>query len=116
MRIWKKRAVRSRWCRISSPSGSAATTIRSCSARSSFCSDRLQRLGELRTYAQALFSDRAHLSWGRAPLSGMEYLRLQLLKTLNALSARLLTIEAARSHHAAAESRPALRADRALSA
>ena len=75
-----------------------------------------QRLAELRAYAQALFSEQAHLSWGRAPLAGTEYLRLQILKTLNTLSARLMTIEAARSHHAAAASRPALSADRALTA
>jgi hypothetical protein len=88
--------------------GSAARSL----ADSLFC----QRLAELRTYAQALFSESAHLSWGRAPLSGTEYLRLQLLKALNALNARLLTIEAARSHHAAAASRPALRAGHSLSA
>jgi len=73
-----------------------------------------QRLFELRIYAQAFFSSQAHLSWGRAPLTGAEYLRLQLLKTLNALSARLLTIEEARLHYAAAEARPALTAERAL--
>jgi len=72
-----------------------------------------QRLFELRTYAQALFSEQAHVSWGRAPLTGAEYLRLQLLKTLNALTTRLQTIEAARSHYAAAEARPALTAERA---
>ena len=73
-----------------------------------------QRVVELRTYAQALYSEHAHLRWGRAPLAGTEYLRLQLLKTLNALSARLLTIEEARLHYAAAEARPALMAERAL--
>ena len=73
-----------------------------------------QRLFELRTYAQALFSAEGHLSWGRAPLAGTEYLRLQLLKALNALNARLLTIEAARLHYAAAEARPSRSADRAL--
>ena len=88
--------------------GSAARSL----ADSLFC----QRLVELRTYAQALYSEHAHLRWGRAPLAGTEYLRLQLLKTLNALNARLLTIEAARSHHAAAQAQPALRADRALTA
>ena len=48
-----------------------------------------QKLVDLRVAARAFYSERDHLSCGRPPLSGLEYLRLQILKDLNALDGRI---------------------------
>jgi hypothetical protein len=62
------------------------------------CGDSLvqYRLHELQRYAHA-FSSRGHESWSVPPLSGADYLRLQIIKTLNALHARLRTIAEVRA-------------------
>ena len=48
-----------------------------------------QKLVDLRVAARAFYSEREHLRCGRPPLSGREYLRLQILKDLNALDGRI---------------------------
>ena len=52
-------------------------------------------LEDLKTFASALFSDE-HTSWEKGSLTGHEYLRLQILKTLNVLNTRLQSIHAMR--------------------
>jgi len=48
-----------------------------------------QKLAELRGFAHALYSDKDQQRWSRASLTGGEFLRLQMLKSLNALDARI---------------------------
>ena len=59
-----------------------------------------QKLGELRTFARALYSDSEHRRWGRSPLTGSQHLRLQILKTLNELGARIRALYKIRSNRA----------------
>jgi hypothetical protein len=78
-----------------------------------------QKLADLRMAARAFYSERDHLRCGRPPLSGLEYLRLQILKDLNALDGRIRrlykirltsTAEHVLSPSHARPARPALRA------
>jgi len=55
-----------------------------------------QKLAELRTLARALYSDAYH-AWARSPLTGSDYLRLQMFKAFNALENRLDTLQEIRS-------------------
>jgi hypothetical protein len=63
-----------------------------------------QGLLELWSYLTALFSANGPEMWSRPPLSGAEYLRLQVFKTLNRLDARLRTIQSMRSSDSDAQS------------
>ena len=59
-------------------------------------------LYDLCAFARALYSDEAHLRWATAELSGVESLRAQMLKTLNALGTRLAVLQARRMSQSAA--------------
>lgn len=56
-----------------------------------------QKLAELRGFTQALYSDKDQQRWSRASLTGGDFLRLQVLKSLNALDARIRTLFKIRS-------------------
>src|SRR5262245_36701372 len=42
-------------------------------------------LDDIGNFAQALYSEERHAAWARGDLTGVEYLRVQVLKTLNTL-------------------------------
>ena len=48
-----------------------------------------QKLAELRGFVHALYADKDQQRWSRASLTDGEFLRLQILKSLNALDARI---------------------------
>ena len=60
-------------------------------------------LDDLKSFAKALFSDEEHASWAKGDLTGVEYLRVQLLKTLNALTTRLTVLRCRREDETLAE-------------
>jgi hypothetical protein len=53
-------------------------------------------VGAIEDYCRQLYSPTAHLRWARARTSGADYLRLQILRELDAFHARLGEIEALR--------------------
>ena len=55
------------------------------------------RLGAVETQAAALYSEDAHQKWGRKSMSGADYLRLQILISLEALNTRLFHLETLRN-------------------
>jgi len=55
-----------------------------------------QHIGAIEDYSQELYSVAGHLKWARGHTSGADYLRLQILRELDAFNARLSAIEAAR--------------------
>lgn len=57
-----------------------------------------ERLGTVEDYASALFSDDQHQGWARHQMSGIDFLRQYILRELDALLARLQTIEAGREN------------------
>ena len=67
--------------------------------------DRICRrhIGVIEDYAGHLYSDRAHLDWARGQTSGADYLRLQILRELDGLRARLDEIASLRDAHAQAQ-------------
>ena len=92
-------------------SGSIARLLSDCLCQ--------QKLLGLRISAQALYSERDHLSWSRPPLSGIDYLRLRILKDLNELEGRIRRLYKIRiasiaentlAPHDERRARPALRA------
>jgi hypothetical protein len=60
-------------------------------------------LDDIRTFAHALFSDEEHACWAKGDLTGVEYLRVQVLKTLNQLSTRLTVLRSRRESDSLAE-------------
>ena len=59
-----------------------------------------ERLRTVRSQAEDLFSREGHLKWARKNMSGADYLRLQMLISLEALNTRLFFIDTVR-HRAA---------------
>ena len=55
-----------------------------------------ERLSAVRTQAEELFSREGHLKWARKNMSGADYLRLQMLISLEALNTRLFFIDTVR--------------------
>jgi hypothetical protein len=58
------------------------------------CRDSLR---VVRAQAAELFSRERHLKWGRKDMTGADYLRLQMLVTLEALNTRLFCIQTLRN-------------------
>jgi hypothetical protein len=52
--------------------------------------------GTIEDYASSLFSDSGHEQWARNQISGADYLRLLILRELDALCVRLAALQAAR--------------------
>ena len=79
-----------------------------CQAAASAVSDRQCRrhVGVIEDYAGQLYSERAHLAWARGHTSGADYLRLQILRELDGLRARLDEIASLRDAHARARLDP----------
>ena len=73
-----------------------------CQAAADAVVDRTCRrhIGVIVDYAGHLYSERAHLDWARARTSGADYLRLQILRELDGLRARLDEIASLRDAHA----------------
>jgi hypothetical protein len=44
-------------------------------------------------YARALFSERAHRKWDRGSITGADFLRLEIVRTLHCLNRRLCALE-----------------------
>jgi hypothetical protein len=61
-----------------------------------------ERLRAVRSHAAELYSREGHLKWGRAGMTGADYLRLQILIALEAVNTRLFFIETLRNRAAAA--------------
>lgn len=57
------------------------------------CAEQLRSVAE---YASDLFSEQAHKKWDRSNVSGADFLRLEIVRTLHSFSRRLSEIEAAR--------------------
>jgi hypothetical protein len=55
-----------------------------------------ERLRTVRTQAEDLFSREGHHKWARKNMSGADYLRLQMLISLEALNTRLFFIDTIR--------------------
>ena len=60
-------------------------------------------MDDVASFAQALYSDDEHMGWARGDLTGVEHLRVQVLKTLNALSTRLTLLKSRRESQSIAE-------------
>ena len=73
-----------------------------CSAASAALDDAecRERLRTVRSQAEDLFSREGHRKWARKNMSGADYLRLQMLISLEALNTRLFFIDTVR-HRAA---------------
>ena len=56
----------------------------------------LEQIETIARHGADLFSDRAHRKWGRGNSSGADFLRLEIIRALHALNARLSAIEAQR--------------------
>lgn len=56
-----------------------------------------ERLRAVEAQAADLYSEDAHHKWGRRNMSGSDYLRLQVLISLEALNTRLFALETLRS-------------------
>ena len=55
-----------------------------------------ERLRTVKTQAEDLFSREGHVKWSRKNMTGADYLRLQMLISLEALNTRLYFIDAIR--------------------
>lgn len=55
-----------------------------------------ERLGAIEDYGCELYSDGGHQKWLRGQLSGTDYLRLKILRELNAFNERLSCLEVMR--------------------
>jgi hypothetical protein len=58
-----------------------------------YCREKLRLVGE---YAAEMFSHNEHAKWGRDSVSGIEFLRQQVLNALELFASRLYSIEALR--------------------
>jgi len=69
-----------------------------CRAAADATGDRECRkhIGAIEDYCQELYSAAEHLKWAHGHTSGADYLRLQILRELDAFNDRLSVIEAAR--------------------
>jgi len=56
-----------------------------------------RHIGVIEDYAGQLYSERAHLAWAHGRTSGTDYLRLQILRELDGLRARLDEVESLRA-------------------
>jgi hypothetical protein len=54
-------------------------------------------LSAIDDYGADLFSESGHLKWSRTQMSGTDFLRLQILRELDAFHARLFQLEVARN-------------------
>ena len=63
-------------------------------------------------YGADLFSESGHLKWARTEMSGAYFLRLQILRELDAFHARLLELQLEATRHAVAGLADSLRAGR----
>src|SRR5216117_1718305 len=75
-------------------------------------SDCRRRLSAVDGYAADLFSESGHLKWARAEMPGAHFLRLQILRKLDAFHARLLQLQFERTRNAAARLAANMRPDR----
>ena len=69
-------------------------------------------LSAIEGYSAQLFSESAHLKWARTEMSGAHFLRLQILRELDAFHMRLLQLQLEATQDAAATLAADLRADR----
>ena len=78
---------------------SRATVERLCRTASAALADDecRERLRAVAAQAMQLFSRDGYLKWARKNMSGAEYLRLQILISLEALNTRLFLIETERN-------------------
>jgi len=76
-----------------------------CKAGKAALSDLVwqDHLDDISNFAQALYSDEEHIGWARGDLTGVEYLRVQVLKTLNALGTRLTVLRSRRESQSLGE-------------
>jgi hypothetical protein len=58
-------------------------------------------LSAVEGYGAQLFSESAHLKWARTEMSGAHFLRLQILRELDALHMRLLQLQLEATRYAA---------------
>ena len=65
-------------------------------------SDCKRLLSAVDGYAADLFSESGHLKWARAEMPGAHFLRLQILRELDAFHARLLQLQFETTRNAAA--------------
>jgi hypothetical protein len=65
-----------------------------------YCRDKLRITAE---YAAELLSQRDHAKWGRDSITGVEFLRQQVLNALELYASRLYSLEALRASQAAKE-------------
>jgi len=65
-------------------------------------------LSAIEGYGAQLFSESGHLKWAQTPISGADFLRLKILRELDAFHARLLQLqfEATRNEAARLAARP----------
>ena len=75
-------------------------------------SDCKRLLSAVDGYAADLFSESGHLKWARAEMRGAHFLRLQILRELDAFHARLLQLQFETTRDAAARLAANMRPDR----
>jgi hypothetical protein len=63
-------------------------------------------------YGADLFSESGHLKWAQTPISGADFLRLKILRELDAFHARLLELQFEATRNEAARLAADLRPDR----
>jgi len=63
-------------------------------------------------YGADLFSESGHLKWAQTPISGADFLRLKILRELDAFHARLLQLQFEATRNEAARLRANMRRDR----
>jgi len=63
-------------------------------------------------YGADLFSESGHLKWAQTPVSGADFLRLKILRELDAFHARLLQLQLEATRNAAARLAANLHSDR----
>ena len=69
-------------------------------------------LSAVEGYSAQLFSESAHLKWARTEMSGAHFLRLQILRELDAFHVRLLQLQLEATQDVAATLAADMRADR----
>jgi hypothetical protein len=69
-------------------------------------------LSAVEGYSAQLFSESAHLKWARTEMSGAHFLRLQILRELDAFHMRLLQLQLEATQDVAATLAADMRADR----
>jgi hypothetical protein len=80
--------------------GETLSKLREMSRKAAAAIDDVDRKSLLRLvdgYGADLFSKSGHLKWARTHVSGADFLRLQILRELDAFHARLLQLEATRN-------------------